>query len=137
MVLKNPAKRGMHAAKYKKAKFKDRDSSITSGGSGEESEGQLIKKLRLPRSNEIFGIVEQRVGGSRMKVKCLDGFTRICRIPGRLKKNLWVREGDIIVVEPWEYSKDDKGDVIYKYTKTQVGWLKNDGYLDKLSAEEF
>ena len=43
-------------------------------------------RVRLPKGNEVFGIVEQRLGASRMRVKCLDGKTRICRIPGRLKR---------------------------------------------------
>ena len=52
-----------------------------------------------------------------MRVRCFDGNTRICRIPGRLKRQLWVREGDIVVVEPWELGGDKKGDIIYKYSK--------------------
>jgi len=82
--------------------------------------------------------VEQRVGASRMIVKCLDGKTRNCRIPGRLKRSLWVREGDVVIVEPWEYGGDEKGDIVYKYTKTQVNYLRNKGQLEKLSElEEF
>ena len=78
------------------------------------------------------------MGGSRTKVRCLDGKTRICRIPGRLKRRLWVREGDVVIVEPWEYSGDEKGDIIYKYTKTQTRFLKNKGYLKQIEEfEEF
>ena len=47
-----------------------------------------------------------------MKVRCLDGKNRICRIPGRLKRKLWIREGDVLLIEPWELSGDDKGDVV-------------------------
>ena len=73
-----------------------------------------------------------------MKVKCLDGKTRICRIPGRLKRKLWVREEDIVLVEPWELGGDKKGDIIYKYKKTQILFLKKKGYLKKLEElEEF
>jgi translation initiation factor 1A len=72
-----------------------------------------------------------------MKVRCLDGKTRICRIPGRMKRYLWVREGDYVVVDPWEFS-DDKGDIVYKYTFTQAQWLKNKGHLKKLDEfQEF
>ncbi|MEK6887196.1 MAG: translation initiation factor eIF-1A [Nanoarchaeota archaeon] len=99
---------------------------------------QEITRIKIPRDREIFGIVEQRCGASRMIVKCLDGKTRNCRIPGRLKRSLWVREGDVVIVEPWEYGGDAKGDIVYKYTKTQVSYLRNKGQLDKLSElEEF
>ncbi|MBN1385884.1 translation initiation factor eIF-1A [Candidatus Woesearchaeota archaeon] len=97
-----------------------------------------IRRIKLPKSPETFGIVEQRLGGSRMKVRCLDGKDRVCRIPGRLKRKLWVREGDLIIVEPWEFSADDKGDVIFKYRNTQIDFLKKKGYLNKLAEfEEF
>jgi len=91
-----------------------------------------IRRVKLPRENQVLGVLEQRVGGSRTKVRCLDGKTRICRIPGRLKRRLWVREGDIVLVEPWELSGDEKGDIIFKYKPIQVDFLKRKGYLDKL-----
>lgn len=97
-----------------------------------------VRRVFLPRGKQCFGILDRRLGASRMSIRCLDGKTRVCRIPGRLKRHLWVREGDIVVVEPWELSGDEKGDVIHKYTKAQVVFLRNKGYLKKLeSVEEF
>ena len=104
----------------------------------EERIQEEIRRVRLPKGNQTFGIVEQRLGGSRMKVICLDGKTRICRIPGRLKRRLWVREGDILLVQPWEFSGDKKGDIIFKYRHSQIDFLKQNGYLKKLDElEEF
>ncbi len=99
---------------------------------------QEIARVKLPRDNQTFGIVEQRLGGTRMRVRCLDSKTRICRIPGRLKRRLWVREGDTVLVEPWELSSEGKGDVIFKYKRIQIDWLRNKGYLKELTDfEEF
>ena len=69
-----------------------------------------------------------------MLVNCLDGKTRNCRVPGRLKRALWLRPGDVVIIEPWELDKD-KGDVIFKYKPNQIEWLKNKGYLKKDSLE--
>lgn len=97
-----------------------------------------IRRVRLPRGNQSFGILEERLGGSRVRVRCLDGKTRICRIPGRLKRRLWVRQGDLLLVEPWELGGDEKGDVIFKYRPTQVDYLKKNGQLKQLDEfEEF
>lgn len=99
---------------------------------------QEIARVRLPRGNQTLGVLEQRLGGSRCRVRCLDAKTRICRIPGRLKRTLWVREGDIILVEPWELGGDEKGDIIFKYRPNQVGFLRKKGLLDQLEEfEEF
>ena len=70
-----------------------------------------------------------------MSVRCFDGKTRICRIPGRLKRKLWVREGDLVIVEAWEFGGDDKGDIIFKYRPAQVAFLKSKGHLKQM--EEF
>ena len=96
-----------------------------------------ISRIKLPRGKQVFGILEQRLGASRMRVKCLDGKSRICRIPGRLKRRLWVREGDVLIVEPWEFSGDEKGDILFKYTKSQIQFLTRKGYLRAEDFEEF
>ena len=102
------------------------------------SEEEEISRIKLPRGPQVFGIVEQRLGGTRMRARCMDGKTRICRIPGRLKRKLWIREGDTVLVEPWELSGNEKGDIIFKYRKAQIQWLKRKGYLKELSEfEEF
>jgi len=102
------------------------------------AEGEPVIRVRLPRDNQTLGILDQRLGGNRMRVRCLDGKTRICRVPGRMKKRLWVREGDVLLVEPWELNKDSKGDVVFKYHPNQVAWLKKNGHLKGLeNLEEF
>ena len=101
---------------------------VKGGSPGEEA----VVRVRLPRDKEVLGILDRRLGGSRCDVRCLDGKKRICRIPGRLKRKLWVRENDLVLVEPWEFGGDEKGDIIYKYRGIQVDWLKKNGYLDKL-----
>ncbi|MBI3033921.1 translation initiation factor eIF-1A [Candidatus Woesearchaeota archaeon] len=99
---------------------------------------QEISRTKLPRGNQTFGIVELRLGGTRMRVRCLDGKNRICRVPGRLKRKLWVREGDTVLVEPWELSGDAKGDILFKYRKAQIQWLKKSGHLKEMQEfEEF
>ena len=102
------------------------------------TEEEEIARVKLPRDNQVLGILEQRLGGSRCMVRCLDGNTRNCRIPGRLKRKLWVREGDLVLVEPWEFEGDRKGDIIFKYRPIQVQFLRGQGYLSKLeSMDEF
>ncbi len=100
-------------------------------------EMEEVRRTPLPRGTQVLGLCEQRVGGSRMKVKCMDGKERNCRIPGRLKRKLWIREGDILLIEPWELGGDEKGDVIYKYKPMQAEFLRRKGLLKTLDVEEF
>ena len=102
-----------------------------------EQEQQDMFRVRMPRGREVIGVLDQRLGSSRNMVKCLDGKSRICRIPGRLKRRLWVRPGDIILVEPWEYNVD-KGDVVFKYKPAHIFALKKKGLLQGIEElEEF
>lgn len=103
----------------------------------QQQQEEEIRRTPVPRGNQVLGICDQRVGGSRMRVRCMDGKTRICRIPGRLKRKLWVRENDILLIEPWELGGDDKGDVVFKYRPMQVEMLKRKGMLKELMQEEF
>jgi translation initiation factor 1A len=104
----------------------------------QEAMQEEIRRVKLPRDREVIGILTQRLGAGRCYVRCLDGKTRVCRVPGRLKRKLWVREHDIVLVEPWELGGDEKGDIVFKYRPTQVQWLQHQGYLDKLQdSEEF
>ena len=100
----------------------------------QDSQPQEFVRVKLPRGREVLGIIEQRVGGARMLIKCSDEKTRNCRVPGRLKRALWLREGDVVIVEPWEFD-DKKGDVLFKYNPTQIDWLRKKGYLTQIQDE--
>ena len=87
-------------------------------------------RVRLPRERdgELFGIIEEKLGASRFKIACKDGVMRVCRIPGRFRKMFKFRVGDVVIVKPWDIEKD-KGDIVFIYNRTQIGWLRRKGYL--------
>lgn len=45
---------------------------------------------------------------------------------------MWTKEGDIVMIEPWSVQKDERGDLIYTYSKPQIEWLQKKKYLDWL-----
>ncbi|MEK6757819.1 MAG: translation initiation factor eIF-1A [Nanoarchaeota archaeon] len=94
-----------------------------------------IMRAPLPRGREVIGIIEQRLGGNKMMVNCVDGKSRNCRVPGRLKRKLWLRPNDVVIIEPWELD-NTKGDVLLKYKLNQIAWLKKEGHLET-EKEEF
>lgn len=98
-------------------------------------EGQKLR-VKFPREGELVGYVDQRVGNGRMLVKCSDGKTRNCKVPGRLRRALWVREGNYILVKPWEFD-DSKGDILFTYNPRAVSVLKEKGLLDGIEQDEF
>ena len=97
-----------------------------------ENEGGEEFRIRVPRKGEILGIIVGRMGGSRFVVMCSDKKERLCRIPGKIKHQIWVKDKDIVIVEPWSIEGDKKGDIIWRYTGIQANWLKRKGYLKDL-----
>ena len=98
-------------------------------------EGDSSDKIRVPlpneRINEMFAIADQILGGRRVRVVCADGETRLARIPGKMRRRQWVREGDLIVVQPWDF-QDAKADVKKRYSKTQSLYLSRKGVLPEI-----
>ena len=101
----------------------------------EAQKSAMPTRVPTPKQNEVIGIVEQRVGANRMIIKCLDGNQRNCRIPGARRRRLWIRPGDTVIVQPWEFDSDKRGDVLLKYTPTQVEWLKRRGFIKEVESE--
>ena len=94
-----------------------------------------ISRIRIPRHSEVLGVVEQMVGGDKLKVKCDDGNERLCRIPGKLRKRVWIKPGDLVLVGPWKVQSNIRGDIVFRYTSTQANWIKRKGYVKTISIE--
>lgn len=80
---------------------------------------------------EMFALAEEILGGRRVTVLCADGETRMARIPGKMRRRQWVREGDLIIVWPWDF-QDSKADVKHRYTKTQAMYLSRKQVLPEV-----
>ena len=95
----------------------------------------VFTRVPTPKDNEVIGVVEQRAGANRMIVKCLDGNERNCRIPGGKRRKLWIRAGDTVIVKPWEFDGETRGDLMLKYTPAQIEWLKRKGFIKEIESE--
>ncbi|MGD0160744.1 MAG: translation initiation factor eIF-1A [Candidatus Bathyarchaeia archaeon] len=92
------------------------------------SEGEL-NQLVVPSANDILGVAIKLLGYDRILVKCQDGNERLCRIRGKMKRRVWIREGDVVLVSPWDFQSDKRGDVFWRYTKAQAETLRRKGYI--------
>ncbi|MDE0868794.1 MAG: translation initiation factor eIF-1A [Candidatus Poseidoniaceae archaeon] len=96
----------------------------------DSSGGKIRVKMPNRKINEMFAFAEQILGGRRVTVLCEDGETRMARIPGKMRRRQWVRDGDLIIVWPWDF-QDAKADVKHRYSKTQAMYLSRKGVLPK------
>ncbi len=91
------------------------------------TEGEVFRRIKLPEEGQVLGVVLAMIGGSRMKVSCKDGKERMCRIPGKLRNKIWVKEDDVVIVKPYEIEGDTKGDIIWRYNPLQAKVLRERG----------
>jgi translation initiation factor 1A len=89
-----------------------------------------LKELVLPQQGEILGRVVKISGGNQVIVACVDGVTRLCRIRGKMKRRMWIRERDVVLVSPWDFD-NKRADIIWRYIKYHADWLENNGYMAK------
>ncbi|MCY0868867.1 MAG: translation initiation factor aIF-1A [Desulfurococcus sp.] len=90
------------------------------------------EEIPLPSPEEgtmICGVVKQ-LGGGYLLVKCLDGADRKARIPGKMRRKIWITEGDIVLVGLWDHTSD-KADVIHRYERSEIAELVEKGVVPK------
>jgi translation initiation factor 1A len=92
------------------------------------SEGELSEMV-YPSGGDVLGVVVKLLGFDRILVKCQDGHERLCRIRGKMKRRVWIREGDVVLVSPWDFQSDKRGDVVWRYTHGQAEALRRKGLI--------
>jgi translation initiation factor 1A len=46
-----------------------------------------------------------------------------------MKKRVWIREDDVVLVAPWDFQTDERGDIVWRYSQGEAGWLEKRGLL--------
>jgi translation initiation factor 1A len=84
----------------------------------------------LPSGNQVLCVVDETIGADFLRVRCTDGISRICRIPGKFRRRVWFNSGDVVLVEPWDFQQT-KGDIMHKYSKDEVKRLVSMNLITK------
>lgn len=87
------------------------------------------RNLRMPNDDEVFAVVTRHDGGNHLTVQCADGVERMGRIPGRMKYRVWIEEGDVVLVDPWDW-QDEKADVEWRYDEAAADQLRDEGHIE-------
>ncbi len=94
------------------------------------AEESTSKEPVMPIENQVICVVEEVIGADHVKVRCLDGVTRVCRIPGKFRRRVWLSEGDVVLVTPWDF-QPNKGDIAHKYDRDEIKKLVNMGVIPR------
>jgi translation initiation factor 1A len=61
-------------------------------------EVHVAGSMTLIRIGQEYAQVIKMLGNGRLEAKCFDGTTRLAHIRGKLRKKVWVNQGDIILL---------------------------------------
>ncbi|RPA79012.1 nucleic acid-binding protein [Ascobolus immersus RN42] len=86
------------------------------------------RELIFKEDGQEYAQVVKMLGNGRLEAMCFDGEKRLAHIRGKLRKKVWINQGDIILLSLRDY-QDEKGDVILKYTADEARNLKAYGEL--------
>ena len=93
------------------------------------------KELVLPtEEGQVICVVTEMIGANYVKVLCMDGKERKARIPGRMRRRVWINPKDVVLLGIWEFD-NSRGDVLYKYSREERKKLIEMGYLDQSLLE--
>ena len=69
------------------------------------------------------------LGNCTVEALCVtDGKKRLCHIRGRLRKKVWIYQGDVVLIGLREY-QDAKADIIFKYNHDEARNLRSYGEI--------
>jgi translation initiation factor 1A len=91
----------------------------------EQNRDQMV----LPSTGDVLGIAVKMLGADRIMVNCQDGKQRLCRIRGKMKRRVWIRDGDMVLVSPWDFQQESRGDIFFRYRQNQASWLREHNYI--------
>ncbi|KAH3671360.1 hypothetical protein WICMUC_004657 [Wickerhamomyces mucosus] len=92
-----------------------------------ESENQK-RELIYKDEGQEYAQITKMLGNGRVEAQCFDGIKRMAHIRGKLRKKVWMGQGDIILVSLRDF-QDDQCDVIQKYNSDEARALKSQGEL--------
>ncbi|CCH45389.1 Eukaryotic translation initiation factor 1A [Wickerhamomyces ciferrii] len=92
-----------------------------------DNEGQK-RELTLKDEGQEYAQITKMLGNGRVTASCFDGIERMAHIRGKLRKKVWMGQGDIILVSLRDF-QDEQCDVIQKYNADEARALKSQGEL--------
>ncbi len=88
------------------------------------------REVIKPTDGEVICVVKRILGAEHVVVLCTDGKERVARIPGRLRKRIWIKEGDVVLAAPWDF-QPNRCDIIYRYESDELKRLYEENVVSR------
>lgn len=86
------------------------------------------KHVDKKTEDQEYGQVTKLLGNCRLEVACFDGVNRLCHIRGSMRKKVWIKINDVVLVSLREFEQA-KADIIYKFEIPEINYLKKENEI--------
>lgn len=88
-------------------------------GSASQKDKTLLVASAVDERSAEYAFVREVSGQGHYRVVCNDGKERLGVLRGSMRRRVWVRRNDVILVTKRDY-QDDKADIVHKYGGDEV-----------------
>ncbi|KAJ7898336.1 hypothetical protein B0H14DRAFT_2675559 [Mycena olivaceomarginata] len=92
---------------------------------GNENERELV----LRTDDQEYGLVIKFLSSQQIEAMCFDGETRIAHIGGKMREQVAIEKGDIVLLALRNFQEDTLTQVILKYTVDETLRMRERGEL--------
>ena len=112
-------KKNIKGGKKHKKNKKDVDNTV---------DFKSTKVVEKKSEDQEYGQVTKLLGNCNLEVSCFDGVNRFCHIRGSMRKKVWIKMNDIVLVSLRDFELS-KADIIYKYEIPEINYLKKENEI--------
>ena len=93
------------------------------------------RELVYKTEDQEYAQVLRKLGDGRLECNCFDGQKRTCVIRGKMRKRVWINDGDIVLASLREFG--DTADIVHKYYPEEAFELQELGEIpDNLAINQ-
>jgi translation initiation factor 1A len=112
---------------------------------GKKFGGEERQLITPDGAEQTYARIVKKLGDCRFSLKCFDGMERVGKVRGKLRKRVWMNEGDYVLVSLRNLENEfsgtvvksgafnNKADIFHKYTDDEVRMLKKESDVYKFT----
>lgn len=97
---------------------------------------EVLDDFILPASNQKIVRVLSGRGNNLHEVEDTEGEKFLVSMPTKFRRNVWIKRGDFLVVEPIEEGDKVKAEIVHILYKHQIKYIQDEGQWPKEFSEE-
>ena len=105
-------------------------------GSASQKDRTLLIASSVDAEAAQYAFVREVSGQGHYRVVCNDGKERLGVLRGSMRRRVWVRRNDMVLVTKRDY-QDDKADIVHKYGGDEVLRLMSMGEIAPLLSKMY